>query len=68
MDGFGPLHLTDLRRLPPGTTDGVDTKAFQHLTVPTAAVAFDAVLHVRSVSPEPGAADRLRAEVAHSPP
>ncbi|SFM82777.1 erythromycin esterase [Pseudonocardia ammonioxydans] len=67
MDGFGPLHLTDLRRLPPGTTDGVDTKAFQHLTVPTAAAAFDAVLHVRAVSPEPGAADRVRAEVAHSP-
>ncbi|MFP5069905.1 erythromycin esterase family protein [Pseudonocardia nantongensis] len=68
LDGFGPLHLTDLRRLPPGTTDGATTKAFQHLTVPTEAAAFDAVLHVRTVSPEPGAADRLRAEVAHSRP
>lgn len=68
MDGFGPLHLTDLRRLPSGTTDGVTTKAFQHLTVPTDPAAFDAVLHVRAVTAEPGAAGRLRAEVAHSRP
>lgn len=68
MDGYGPLHLTDLRRLPPGETTGVSTKAFQHLTVPTAPTAFDAVLHVRTVSPQPGAAQRLRAEVDSSPP
>lgn len=66
MDGFGPLHLTDLRRLPPGTIGGVTTKAFQHLTVPTDPAAFDAVLHVRTVTAEPGAAGRLRAEVARS--
>jgi erythromycin esterase len=68
MDGYGPLHLTDLRRLPPGQTRDVYTKAFQHLTVRTVPTAFDAVLHVRTVSAQPGAAQRLRAEVDTSPP
>lgn len=63
MDALGPLHLTDLRHLPDGALDGVTAIAMQNQVHDIDPAAFDAIVHVREISPLPGVVDAMRAAI-----
>lgn len=60
MDALGPLHFTDLRRLPRGTLDGVTAIGMQNLVLDVDPAAYDAVVHVREISPLPGVVETMQ--------
>ena len=63
MDELGPLHLTDLRRLPDGALDGVTAIGMQHLVLDVDPAAYDAVVHVREINPLPGVVATMQAAI-----
>lgn len=63
MDALGPLHLTDLRELPRGALDGVTAIGMQNLVLDVDPAAYDAVVHVREISPLPGVVETMRTAI-----